>query len=136
MGAASTRVITQFLALAIFLAPASVWAQTDPPLASATPAPAETETAVPPTQIVVSAPQTEPPAPAPVLQAEQLDRLLAPIALYPDALLAQILMAATYPLDVVKATRWILDPRQEALSADQLGAAVEAETWDPSVKAL
>src|SRR6266478_8078478 len=43
-------------------------------------------------------------------KAEQLDQLLAPIALYPDALLAQILMAATYPLDVVKADRCLQDP--------------------------
>jgi hypothetical protein len=43
-------------------------------------------------------------------QAEQLDQLLAPIALYPDALLAQILMAATYPLEIVKVDRWLQDP--------------------------
>ncbi len=46
----------------------------------------------------------------PIFKAEQLDQLLAPIALYPDALLGQILMAATYPLDVVKADRWLQDP--------------------------
>jgi hypothetical protein len=61
---------------------------------------------------------------------------LAPIALYPDALLAQILMAATYPLEIVKARRWVQDPRHAALSGDQLAAALDAETWDPSVKAL
>ena len=77
-----------------------------------------------------------PPQFAPILQAEQLDQLLAPIALYPDALLAQILMASTYPLEIVKANRWFQDPRHAALSGDQLAAALEAETWDPSIKAL
>ena len=81
-------------------------------------------------------PATPPSAIAPILRAEQLDQLLAPIALYPDALLAQILMAASYPLDIVKARRWFQDPRHAALSGDQLAAALEAETWDPSVKAL
>jgi Protein of unknown function (DUF3300) len=70
------------------------------------------------------------------LRAEQLDQLLAPIALYPDALLAQILMASTYPLEIVKANRWFLDPRHAALSGDQLASALEAETWDPSIEAL
>ena len=94
-------------------------------------------------QIAVPAPPTEtPPAEmlvpqfAPILQAEQLDQLLAPIALYPDALLAQILMASTYPLEIVKANRWFGDPRHAALSGDQLAAALEAEIWDPSIKAL
>ena len=86
--------------------------------------PAEASPAAPPSTI------------APVLGAEQIDQLLAPIALYPDALLAQILMAATYPLEIVKANRWFRDPRHAALPGDQLAAALEPETWDPSVKAL
>jgi hypothetical protein len=45
-------------------------------------------------------------------------------------------MASTYQLEIVKANRWFLDPRHAALSGDQLAAALEAETWDPSVKAL
>src|SRR5215472_6312262 len=81
-------------------------------------------------------PATPPSTPAPILQAEQLDQLLAPIALYPDPLLAQILMAATYPLEIVKANRWFRDPRHAALSGDELAAALESESWDPSVKAL
>jgi hypothetical protein len=100
------------------------------PPAATTPAPgAEIPTAEVP-------PATPPSAIAPILRAELLDQLLAPIALYPDALLAQILMAATYPLDIVKARRWFQDPRHAALSGDQLAAALEAETWDPSLKAL
>ncbi|MBV8520639.1 MAG: DUF3300 domain-containing protein, partial [Acetobacteraceae bacterium] len=87
-------------------------------------------------------PTTEAPAPNPEGQtpprfkAEQLDQLLAPIALYPDALLAQILMAATYPLEIVKADRWLQDPSHAKLRGDQLARALEAETWDPSVKSL
>jgi hypothetical protein len=57
--------------------------------------------------------------------------MLAPIALYPDDLLADVLAAATYPLDVVEAARWLQDPRNAALKGDQLFAA-----WDPSVKSL
>src|ERR1700752_3997626 len=81
-------------------------------------------------------PTTPPPASAPILRAEQLDQLLAPIALYSDALLAQILMAATYPLEIVKADRWLQDPAHANLQGDQLAAATEAEAWDPSVKSL
>lgn len=80
-------------------------------------------------------PATKPEAP-PIFKAEQLDQLLAPIALYPDALLAQILMAATYPLEIVKADRWLQDPSHANLRGDQLAEAIEAETWDPSVKSL
>ncbi|WP_186308579.1 DUF3300 domain-containing protein [Paraburkholderia sp. BCC1885] len=66
----------------------------------------------------------------------QLDQMLAPIALYPDPLVAQILMAATYPLEVVEADRWLQDPQNAALSGIQLAAALETQPWDPSVKSL
>jgi Protein of unknown function (DUF3300) len=62
--------------------------------------------------------------------------LLAPIALYPDTLLAQILMAATYPIEIVKADRWLQDPSHANLRGDQLANAIEAGAWDPSVKSL
>lgn len=66
-------------------------------------------------------------------QAE-LDRMLAPIALYPDPLLSQILMAATYPLEVVEAARWTrANPR---LQGDDAVRAVQDMDWDPSVKSL
>lgn len=67
---------------------------------------------------------------------EQLDQILAPIALYPDPLLAQVLMAATYPLEIVKADRWLNDPNNAALKGDQLAAALQQQPWDPSVKSL
>ena len=62
--------------------------------------------------------------------------MLAPIALYPDDLLGQILMAATYPLDVVEAARWVQDPRNASLKGDQLFAALQQQNWDASVKSL
>ncbi|MGH7015039.1 MAG: DUF3300 domain-containing protein [Stellaceae bacterium] len=77
-----------------------------------------------------------PPPAAPVFSPPQLDQLLAPIALYPDALLAQVLMAATYPLDVVAADRWVREPGNAQLRGDALAAALDQQPWDPSVKSL
>ena len=68
--------------------------------------------------------------------AQQLDQLLAPVALYPDQLLGQILMASTYPLEVVEAARWLQDSGHAALKGDQLAQALAPIDWDPSVKAL
>ncbi|EEA04537.1 hypothetical protein BH160DRAFT_0069 [Burkholderia sp. H160] len=70
------------------------------------------------------------------LTAEQLDQMLAPIALYPDPLVAQILMAATYPLEVVEADRWVQQPGNAGLQGGQLTDALEQQPWDPSVKSL
>jgi hypothetical protein len=66
--------------------------------------------------------------------AEQLEEMLAPIALYPDALLAQVLAAATYPDQVSVADQWLRG--QGYASADQIAGAAQAQNWDPSVKAL
>jgi hypothetical protein len=162
MGARLIRAVAAVLAVTILAVSPSVRAQTTPAPAIETPTPpaagppaATSEPETPAAEApAATPPPTTPPAPgaeipaaevppvtppsaiAPVLRAEQLDQLLAPIALYPDALLTQILMAATYPLDIVKARRWFQDPRHAALSGDQLAAALEAETWDLSVKAL
>ena len=157
MGARPIRVLAAALAVTLVVVSPSVRAQTTPAPAIETPTPpapapsaetatAEARTTAPPpattaipgseTPTAEALPAPPPPGGAPTLRAEQLDQLLAPIALYPDALLAQILMAATYPLEIVKANRWFRDPRHAALSGDQLAAALEAETWDPSVKAL
>ena len=65
---------------------------------------------------------------------EQLDQLLAPIALYPDALLSQILMASTYPLEVVEANRWL--KQDSNLTGDRLDEALKDKSWDVSVKSL
>src|SRR6201981_3129469 len=69
-----------------------------------------------------------------LLKPEELDALLAPIALYPDALLAQILMASTYPLEVIEAERWVTANKN--LKGDALKAAVDKQSWDDSVKSL
>ena len=86
-----------------------------------------------PAQVQPQPPSDE--AAAPLAQS-QLDQLLAPIALYPDELLGQILMAAGYPLEVVEADRWLADANNAALRGDDLTAALEQQSWDPSVKSL
>jgi uncharacterized membrane protein YgcG len=65
---------------------------------------------------------------------EQLQRLVAPIALYPDSLVAQILAASTFPEEVVEADRWV--QAHPDLKGQDLGQAVDQRPWDPSVKAL
>ena len=82
--------------------------------------------------------QPAPPPPPPPSQASQaqLEDLLAPIALYPDPLLSQILMAASYPVEVVEADRWLADPGNAALTDGDLVAVVNQQAWDPSVKSL
>jgi hypothetical protein len=69
-----------------------------------------------------------------LLSAAELEQLVAPIALYPDALLADILMASTYPLEVVQAERWARDNRN--LKGDAFEKALDAQSWDKSVKSL
>jgi hypothetical protein len=78
-----------------------------------------------------------PPAAAteqPTLSAEQVAELVAPIALYPDALLGQILTASTYPLEIVKAARW--SKANPKVKGPALENAMQQQPWDPSVKAL
>ena len=65
---------------------------------------------------------------------QELDQLLAPIALYPDALLAQVLMASTYPLEIVEADRWV--KANPGLKEKALEDALQKQSWDPSVKSL
>jgi len=74
------------------------------------------------------------PAGNPVFKQEELDQMLAPIALYPDSLLSQVLMASTYPLEVVQADRWV--NQNKKLKGEALAKALEAQPWDPSVKSL
>lgn len=100
----------------------------------------KSRTAQPPAQPVTPvAVQTSAPAPvAPVVKptftTAQIDQWVAPIALYPDPLLSQVLMAATYPANVVQAVQWSHDnPTQQGDSAIQ---AVSGQPWDPSVKSL
>lgn len=101
------------LAGIIFLFGALVWAQVPAP---------------PPAQ------PGAPPPPAQPLSPDQLDNLVAPIALYPDPLLGQALAASTYPLELVEVEQWLQQNRN--LTGDQLMDAVRQQNWDPSVQAL
>jgi hypothetical protein len=101
------------IALALlFAAPQAALAQTPPPAQQAS-APAQQQQ---------------------LLNNAQLDSLLAPIALYPDALLSEVLMASTYPLEVVEADRWL--GSNKGLKGDALKAALDKQSWDDSVKSL
>jgi len=73
-------------------------------------------------------PQTKP------LSQAELEQILAPVALYPDDVLSQILIASTYPLEIVQADRWA--KQNSGLKGDALTAALEKQSWDPSVKSL
>ena len=81
-----------------------------------------------------SVPQTSSAAESSKVPPEQLDSLVAPVALYPDPLLAQVLAASTYPLEIVQLQQWL--SRNGNLKDKELADAVEKETWDPSVQAL
>jgi hypothetical protein len=65
---------------------------------------------------------------------DELNQLVAPIALYPDALVAQIVAAASYPTEIVEADRWI--QQNSGLKGEELAKAADSQSWDPSVKAL
>ncbi len=85
-------------------------------------------------QAAVAQPQTATAQSDQLLKPEQLDALVAPIALYPDTLLAEVLMASTYPLEVIEAERWV--KANKKLSGADLKAAVDQQKWDDSVKSL
>jgi len=82
-----------------------------------------------------AAAQPAPPAgDKPPIKQEELDQMLAPIALYPDALLSQVLMASTYPVEIVSADRWV--KANKSLKGEALAKELESQDWDPSVKSL
>jgi len=117
--------------------PASPLTAAEPPGPAAAP---PAQAAAPPAQ--AAAPPAQAPAPAaatpatPKLTQAELDQLLAPIALYPDQLLSQILMASTYPLEIIEAARWLKIPAHRRLKGDALTNALRQKQWDPSVMAL
>jgi hypothetical protein len=74
------------------------------------------------------------PSPAGQQSPQELQQLVAPIALYPDALVAQVLAAATYPTEIVEADRWMQN--HSDLKGEDLAKEVDKQPWDPSVKAL
>ena len=68
------------------------------------------------------------------MSTEQLESLIAPIALYPDALLAQVLAASTYPLQIVTEQRWV--QQNSSLKGKEVVQAAGKQNWDPSIQAL
>jgi hypothetical protein len=102
---------------------------TTPAPQSAAPQPA----AVPSSPSAAAAPAPAASTAAPMKQ-EELDQILAPLALYPDDLLSQILMASTYPIEIVQADRWV--KQNKNLTGDALATELEKQSWDPSVKSL
>ncbi|HEY7904390.1 MAG TPA: DUF3300 domain-containing protein [Casimicrobiaceae bacterium] len=79
-------------------------------------------------------PGTAAPSATKSFSQEELDQLLAPVALYPDELLAQVLMASTYPLEIVTAERWV--KANPSLKGKALEDALQSQPWDPAVKSL
>jgi Protein of unknown function (DUF3300) len=80
------------------------------------------------------APSSSPADTAARIPPDQLDSLVAPIALYPDPLLAQVLAASTYPLEVVQLEQWL--QQHQNLKDQQLADAVQKENWDPSIQSM
>lgn len=113
--------------LALLLCCAVVMAGMQPGLAAT----ANEATSTTNANAAATAPQAASPVPA---TPQELDQLVAPIALYPDALVAQILAASTYPTEVVEADRWM--QQHSSLKGDALAREVDKQPWDASVKAL
>ena len=79
--------------------------------------------------VPLSAQEGAAPPPAPALSAEQVAELVAPIALYPDALLTQLLIATTNPLEIVAASRWLARGTNKNLKGKALEDALKAQPW-------
>ncbi|MGY4460641.1 hypothetical protein ACVWYI_004601 [Bradyrhizobium sp. LB13.1] len=103
-------------------------------LVVAVPAAATAQTTTPAAPSAQAQPANPPAPTVELLKPEQLEALVAPIALYPDELLANVLAASTYPLEVVQADRWLKE--RKTLKGDALKAEVDKQAWDDSVKAL
>jgi hypothetical protein len=90
--------------------------------------------AVPPGLMAQGTQEAPPEQEGPLFRPEEIDQLMAPIALYPDSLLAQILAASTYPLEIVQAARFV--EQNKSLKGEKLMQAAKDKDWDPSVKAM
>jgi hypothetical protein len=90
--------------------------------------------AQPQPQAAAPAQGTGAPAQSTAFKKEELEQIVAPIALYPDALLAQVLMASTYPLEIVQAARWAKEHPE--VKGDAVAKEMEKQVWDPAVKSL
>ena len=122
-----SRILVSLLSLALVFTtlPQNLWAYQDQ--GASAPAPAQDAQTQAPGEAAQAPPYTQ-------QTAEQLQQLVAPIALYPDSLVAQILAASTFPEQVVEADRWV--QAHPDLKGTDLGNAVDQQPWDPSVKAL
>src|SRR6476660_6651401 len=110
-GVAMSKFLAQSLAFVLFVALAPVASAQNQPAPGPASAPAQD-----------------------LLQPGQIDALVSPIALYSDTLLAEVLMASTYPLEVVQAARWVDENKN--LKGDALKAEADKQGWDESVKSL
>ena len=90
--------------------------------------------AVPPGLMAQGAKEEPAKQEGPAFRPEEIDQMVAPIALYPDSLLAQVLTASTYPLEIVQAGRFV--QQNKDLKGEKLMAAAKDKDWDPSVKAM
>src|SRR5215472_6450863 len=86
--------------------------------------------------LIVKAADQQPPQQAAKIPDDQLDSLVAPIALYPDPLLAQVLAASTYPLEIIQLQQWLAKHQDLKDKEKELADAVAKQPWDPSVQAL
>jgi len=115
------------------LTPSAVMAQNQQ-APSAAPPSQSTPAASPAQPAPTAAPPAQPAPAEKLLKPEELEALVAPIALYPDNLLSLVLMASTYPVEVVQADRWATENKK--LKGERLKAAVDRQSWDDSVKSL
>src|ERR1035437_1709350 len=115
----SMRALTRMMAIVCvaLVAPGNILLWADP-----------TDTSSPPEAPIEASAQS------PALTADQVNSLVAPIALYPDELVSQILVASTYPLEVVQAHQWL--QQHSDVKGQELTAAAQKQNWDPSVQAL
>lgn len=116
------------LMLPMGLAPIAAFGQEAPP------PPPDQQQGPPPDQGGPPPDDQAPPQQWNALSPDQLNQLVAPIALYPDSLVAQVLAASTYPTQVVEADRFVQS--QAGAPPDQIAQSVNGQSWDPSVKAL
>src|SRR5215470_4705106 len=136
------RSFTAMLCVSVlFLANASCYASTAPLAqlsdASQTQSPGAAQTPAPDTAAAQSEGGGQDQSqPAPKIPADQLDSLVAPIALYPDNLLSQTLVASTYPLEIMQLQQWL--EKNPSLVKDQtkMAEAVKKQPWDPSIQAM
>ena len=129
------RILCPLIATAFAAASPAMAQQKPPPPSSAQPAATASQPA--PGQQSADLAAVNDAAPAgdkPDFKPEELDQMLAAIALYPDSLISQILMASTYPVEVVEAERWT--KAKKDLKGDALAKELEKKSWDASVKSL